>query len=131
MDVLKNPPRWAVGGSMAALVLLIAVGLYASGDGTASSGDAPESQRGVALVSHEGTVGAAGAMRVTGVVRNTSNQAHRRVKVDISLYDETDARVGSTSTTTENLAPGAEWQFEAPVSQDRVARYEIDRVTWE
>ena len=52
-------------------------------------------------------------------------------KVDISLYDKTDARVGSTSTTTENLAPGAKWQFEAPVSQDRAARYEIDRVTWE
>lgn len=115
---------------MAALVFLIAVGLYVSGDGAARSGDAPESQRGVALVSHEGTIGEAGSMRVTGVVRNTSNQTHRRVKVDISLYDETDAKVGSTSTTTENLPPGATWQFEAPVSTDRVARYEIERVTW-
>jgi hypothetical protein len=130
MDVPKDTPRWAVGGAVAALVLLIAVGLYVSGDGADSSGDGPESQRGVALVSHEGTIGEAGSMHVTGVVRNTSTQTHRRVKVDIILYDETDARIGSTSTTTENLVPGATWQFEAPVSTDRVARYEIERVTW-
>jgi hypothetical protein len=129
MDVPKDTPRWAVGGAVAALLLLIAVGLYATGNGPATT-DAPESQRGVALVSHEGTIGEADSMRVTGVVRNTSTETHRRVKVDISLYDETDVKVGSTSTTTENLAPGAKWQFEAPVSQARVARYEIERVTW-
>lgn len=131
MDALKNSPRWIIGGSLAALVLLIAVGIYASGDGGTSPGTAPESQQGVVLVSHEGTIGENGSMRVMGVVRNTSSQAHRRVKVDISLYDETDTEIGSTSTTTEDLGPGKKWRFEAPVYQDSVAHYEIDRVTWE
>lgn len=131
MDALTNNPRWAVGGTLVALVLLIAVGLYASGDSGAGPEDAPGSQRGVALVSHEGTIGEDGSMRVTGVVRNTSNRTHGRVKVDITLYDASDAKIGSTSTTTTGLGAGEDWQFEAPVSEDSVARYEIERVTWE
>lgn len=131
MNVLKNSPRWAVGGSIGAIVLLIAVGLYISSNSGADSEDAPGSQRGVALVSHEGTIGEDGSLRVTGVVRNTSNRTHGRVKVDITLYDQTDAKIGSTSTTTEDLGAAQEWQFEAPVSKDSVARYEIDRVTWQ
>jgi hypothetical protein len=131
MDALKNNPRWVVGGSLVALVLLIAVGLYVSGNSSAGPEDAPESQQGVALVSHEGTIEEDGSMRVTGVVRNTSNRTHGRVKVDVSLYDETEAKIGSTSTTTTGLGAGEEWQFGVPVPQDSVARYEIDRVTWE
>lgn len=131
MDALKNNPRWIVGGSLVAIILLVAVGIYASGDSGTDSTDALDSQQGVALVSHEGTVEADGSLRVTGVVRNTSNQTHSRVKVDVSLYDKTDAKIGSTSTTTTGLGAGQEWQFEAPVSQDSVARYEIDRVTWQ
>lgn len=131
MDVLKYNPRWAVGGSIAVGVLLIVVGIYVWGKGSTSPEDALESQQGVALVSHEGTIREDGSMRVTGVVRNTSDRAHGRVTVDISFYDETDAKIGSTSTATTGLGAGAEWQFETPVSLDSVARYRIDRVTWQ
>jgi hypothetical protein len=53
------------------------------------------------------------------------------VKVDISLYDASDAKIGATSTSTTDLGAGEDWQFEVPVSEDSVARYEIERVTWQ
>jgi len=129
--MLNNNPRWVVGGSIAVVILLIAAGLFAWGEDGTNPADASESPQGVALVSHEGTVGENGSMRVTGVVRNTSSRTHSRVKVDISFYDASNAKIGSTSTSKTGLGVGESWQFEVPVSEDTVARYEIERVTWQ
>lgn len=104
MDALKNIPRWLVDGSLAALVLLIAAGIYVSGDSGPSPEAAPDPKQGVELVSHGGKIGEEGSMRVTGVIRNTANQTHGLVNVDISLPDETDAKIGFTTTTTEDGA---------------------------
>lgn len=121
-----------IGGAIVVLGL-IGVGLYMWGNGPSggeSDALAP-SQQDLELVSHEGRRREDGSLLVTGVVRNTSRRTYGQVTVDISLYDETDAEVGATSVATRDLAPGEEWRFEAPLSHDGVARYEIDRVTWQ
>ncbi|MFB6098373.1 MAG: FxLYD domain-containing protein [Salinibacter sp.] len=120
---------WRVGG-MVAVLGLIGVGLYTLSGDQSPPRTAGESGEEVALVSHEGKIRADGSLVVTGVVRNTSNQTHSRVKVAISLYDDANTKIGSTTTATTGLGPGKRWKFEAVVAQDSAARYEIDRVTW-
>lgn len=121
-----------IGGAIV-IIGLIGVGLYTWGNGRpgGESDSLAPSQQNLELVSHEGRVREDGSLLVTGMVRNTSSRTYSQVKVDISLYDETDAEVGATSVATSNLGPGQEWRFEAPLPQDSVARYEIDRVTWQ
>lgn len=131
MGFPKNARQW-IGGSVL-LAILIGGGLYASGVGRFGSegGATPESEpEDLELVSHEGEMGEEGPVSVTGVVRNRSGREHRNVRVEISLYDEAGTQVGATSAEINTLDPGGEWRFEAPVSQDSVARYKIDRVTW-
>ncbi len=131
MGFLKNALRWIGGGVL--LAILIGVGLYVSGVGSFGSeeGSSVESEReDLELVSHKGEMGEEGPVSVTGVVRNSSGREHRNVQVEISLYDEAGTQVGSTRAEINTLEPGGEWRFEAPVTQDDVARYEVERVTW-
>lgn len=70
-------------------------------------------------------------MRVTGLIRNTSDRELRRVKIDVRFFNGAGSQVGDTTAQTTSLGPRKEWQFEVPVVGDSVARYEIDRVTWQ
>lgn len=95
-----------------------------SGDGTG------DSSRAVDLVSHEGIIEETRPLKVKGVVRNTSEPRHGRVKVEVRFYNESGSQVGDTTAQASGLGSGKEWSFEVPVVGDSVARYEVDRVTW-
>lgn len=129
MDAPQNFLQW-IGGVAIATVLVIVVGIYTFGN-EHGEGESGESEKAVELVSHRGEVEEGQPTRVTGIVRNTSPRKLRRVKVEISFYDESGSQIGDTTAQTSGFGPGEEWQFEVPVSTGNVARYEIDRVTWQ
>jgi hypothetical protein len=70
-------------------------------------------------------------VRVKGVIRNNSNRTRDRIKVEVRFFDGDGVKVGDTTAQTNSLEPGKEWRFEVPIVGDSVARYEIDRVTWQ
>lgn len=124
-----NAPRW-IGGVALAIALLVGVGIYALDGGVRPDEEGTGSEQGVELVSHEGTLEDGSPAGVRGVVRNTSDRRHSRVKVEVSFYDGAGSQIGDTTAQTSGLGPGEEWRFEVPVTGDSVSRYEIDRVTW-
>lgn len=126
-----NDLRW-IGGLALTTALLIGMVTYASWNGRSGvyeEGDSG-SEKAVELVSHKGELEEGRPVQVTGVVRNTSDRRHSRVKVKVRFFNEADSQVGDTTAQTSGLGPGKEWRFEIPVVGDGVARYEIDRVTW-
>lgn len=131
MPVSTKALKQVVAGG-AAVALVFGLGLYVFEDSGSSSDDgAANSGQAVELVSHEGVAGETGPVKVRGVVRNTSDRKHGRVKVDVRFFNEAGSEVGDAATQTSGLGPGKEWRFEVPVVGDSVARYEIDRVTWQ
>jgi hypothetical protein len=114
-----------------AVALVVGIGIYVLGDSGSSLGDDNESTKAIELVSHEGIAGETGPVRVKGVIRNNSNRTRGGIKVEVRFLDEAGVQVGNTTTQTSSLEPGKEWRFEVPIVGDSVARYEIDRVTWQ
>lgn len=129
MNTAKNLLKW-VGGLAIATALVVVVGIYTIGT-EPSEVEAGETEKAVELVSHRGEVEERGPARVKGTIRNTSRRKLGRVKVEISFYDETGSQIGNKAAQTSGLGPGEEWQFEVQVTTGNVARYEIDRVTWQ
>lgn len=129
MDTSENLLQW-VGGVAIATALVVVVGIYTIGN-ELGEGGAGESEKAVELVSHQGEVEEGRPARVTGIVRNTSRRKFGRVRVEISFYGESGSQIGDTTAQTSGLGPGEEWHFEVPVTTRNVARYEIDRVTWQ
>jgi len=129
MDISDNLLR-GVGGVAIATALVVVVGIYTIGN-EPSEDVAGDSKKAVELVSHQGKVEEGRPARVTGTVRNTSRRELGRVKIEISFYDESGTQIGDTVAQTSGFGPGKEWQFEVPVPNDYVARYEIERVTWQ
>lgn len=131
MDIAKTTLQW-IGGTAVAIALLVGVGIYVSMDWTdTGKEDGSKTKLAVELVSHEGTLEDGRPRSVAGVVRNISSRELGRVKVEITFYNGDETEVGNTSTQTSGLEPEGRWQFEVPVTQDSVSRYEIDRVTWQ
>lgn len=85
----------------------------------------------VELASHKGELEEGRPVRVTGVIRNTSDRELGRVKIDVRFFNGSGSQVGDTTAQNSGLGAGKEWQFEVPVVGDSVVRYEIDRVTWQ
>lgn len=66
---------------------------------------------------------------VAGTVKNNTSRTYGYVQVEINLYDESGAQVGSTLDNTNNLEPGGTWKFRAPVFENGVKSYKIKNVT--
>lgn len=81
-------------------------------------------------MSHKGELEKGRPVQVTGVVGNTSDRRHGRVKVEVRFFNEADSQVGDTTAQTSGLGPGKEWRFKVLVVGDGINHYEIDRVTW-
>jgi hypothetical protein len=128
----KNALRWTGGVALTA-ALLVGAGIYALGDGRLIPNDEGDngSEKAVELVSHKGELEKGRPVKVTGIVRNTSDRKHGRVKVEVRFFNKADSQVGDTTAQTSGLEPGKEWRFEVPVVGDSIARYEIDRVVWQ
>ena len=68
---------------------------------------------------------------MAGTIVNTGGQKFKSVQVDIELFDNSGARVGSTLANVSDFEPYATWSFEAPVLSERATRYKIKSlVAW-
>lgn len=64
-----------------------------------------------------------------GVLRNESTRQRYGVKVQLELFDDNGAKVGTTTDYTQFILPGKEWRFRALVVEHRTARAELTKVT--
>lgn len=68
------------------------------------------------------------ARYVSGIVKNTSNQAYPYVQVEFDLYTPAGTRVGSALAGVENLEPTQVKQFRAIVFGDQATKAELKAV---
>jgi hypothetical protein len=65
---------------------------------------------------------------ITGTVRNNSTKQYGYVQIEINLYDNTGAQVGSTLANVNNLEAGGTWKFEA-VTFTKFTKYKVKDIT--
>jgi hypothetical protein len=66
---------------------------------------------------------------IVGEVENVSGRSFSYVQVEISLFDETKALVGSTLANVNNLEPGGVWKFRALNTEDRSTHYKVKDIS--
>lgn len=66
---------------------------------------------------------------IVGSVKNNSSKQYSYVQVEINLYDNSGAQVGSTLANANNLEPGAIWKFKAVVTEENATKYKIKDIT--
>jgi len=66
---------------------------------------------------------------VAGTIRNNSGKTYTYAQVQFNLHDESGTQVGSTAATINNLQPGEEWKFEAPVQDKRAKSVKLKGVS--
>ena len=66
---------------------------------------------------------------IVGRIRNNTRREYSYVQVEINLYDDSGAQVGSTMDNTTNLEPGGIWKFKALIWEDNATKYKIKNVT--
>jgi len=84
---------------------------------------------GLVVTDHASTTGDYGLRYVTGTVVNQSKKNYGYAQVQINLYDDAGAQVGSTMANVNNLAAGGTWKFKAPILEDACKKYKIKDVT--
>jgi hypothetical protein len=71
-----------------------------------------------------------GISYVVGTVKNNTSKQYSYVQVEINLYDESGAQIGSTLANTNNLEAGGTWKFKAVVLEDKnVKQYKVKNIT--
>lgn len=71
-----------------------------------------------------------GVRYITGTIKNNTSKKYAYVQVDISLYDESGAQVGSTFANINNLEPDGTWKFKAVVLDDKTAsKYKVTNIS--
>jgi hypothetical protein len=66
---------------------------------------------------------------IRGTVRNNTQKHYGYVQVEINLYDESGAQVGSTLANVNNLEANGTWRFEAMVLEASAASARLKKVT--
>lgn len=69
------------------------------------------------------------ATYVVGTVINTKNKKLSYLQVEINLYDQSGAQVGSALANINNLEPGGTWKFKAYVFQQEATDFKIKEIT--
>lgn len=64
-----------------------------------------------------------------GVLRNQSDHERFGVKVELSLFDAQDQKIGSATDYIQSITPGKEWKFKALVFPRDAVRAELVNVT--
>jgi hypothetical protein len=80
-------------------------------------------------VSDLSMVGSGEGSRITGNVTNASDATCPYVYVLFTLFDGDDQLVGNTYDSVENLQPGNSWAFSCPVTNPKVVRWRLDKMT--
>ena len=66
---------------------------------------------------------------VAGTIRNNTNRTYEYVQVKIDVYANKGELMGTTSASTVNLKPGAEWEFQAPILEQGEFSYKFTSIT--
>lgn len=64
-----------------------------------------------------------------GTLTSNTGKTYSYVQVEINLYDQSGAQVGSTLANVNNLEPYAAWKFRAPVLEDRAKDARVADIT--
>ena len=64
-----------------------------------------------------------------GMLTNTSAQQKFGVKVHVDLFDNSGAKIGSTTDYANSIDPGKAWQFRALVVDRGAVKAELKDVT--
>jgi hypothetical protein len=64
------------------------------------------------------TTGDRGLHYLTGTVKNVGPTNYAYAQIEFTVYDDSDAEVGSSFDTITNLEPYGTWKFKAPVVED-------------
>lgn len=65
---------------------------------------------------------------IVGVVKNNTSKQYTYVQVEINLYDDSGAQVGSTLANANNLEPNGTWKFKA-ITLEEFGNYKIKDVS--
>ena len=66
---------------------------------------------------------------IVGVIKNNTSVDKDYIQVSFTLYDANGNNIGTAWTNTNNLKAGGTWKFEAMISEDGMATFELDEVT--
>ena len=66
---------------------------------------------------------------ICGTVKNNTAKQYRYVKIEFTLYDKSDAQIGTAWAIISNLEPNGTWKFKALVLQEETARYKLQSLT--
>ncbi len=69
------------------------------------------------------------ARYVVGTVQNNTAKSYTYIQVEINLYDDDGAQVGSTLANANNLEQGGKWKFKAVIMEDEAVSYKIKDVS--
>ena len=62
---------------------------------------------------------------IVGSIRNNTSRRYGYVQIEINLYDDSMAQVGSTMANANNLEPGGIWRFKAPLLERNARQYRV------
>ena len=66
---------------------------------------------------------------IAGTIKNNTDKKYRYAQVSFSLYDESDAQVGSAMANINNLEPQGTWKFEAIVLNKNAVKARFQGIT--
>lgn len=75
------------------------------------------------------TTDSLGLPHITGSITNLTDKEYSYIQVEINLYDDTGAQVGSALANANHLEAKGVWKFEAIGSQAKVATCKIKGIT--
>jgi hypothetical protein len=67
----------------------------------------------------------------TGAIRNQSARQRFGVKVELDLFDESGAKLGSATDYVQVIEPHKEWKFRAMVTEPKVTKAKVAAITEE
>lgn len=66
---------------------------------------------------------------IVGVVKNNTGKDMDYIQISFTLYDANDNVVGTAFANANNIKNGGTWKFDAMITDDGVARFELDEIT--
>jgi len=66
---------------------------------------------------------------IVGVVKNNTGKDMDYMQISFTLYDANDNVVGTAFANANNVKNGGTWKFDAMITNDGVARFELDEIT--
>ena len=94
-----------------------------------SEGSGSESTGAFELQSMDWQTEEFGIRYIGGTIRNNTDKTYSYVQVQINLYDNSGAQVGSTLANINNLEPHATWRFKAIVLEDSAKTAKVKAIT--